>query len=360
MEQFGDKEHDATPHRRQQARERGEVARSHDLASALVLLGTLWVVWNWGLPLVEFLGHLGRESWGGSAWLTADADWAAETWTRTLGGLGAALGPVLGVALVVGVVANLAQVGFLFVPEKLQPDVSRLDPLAAAGRMFAVPNLVRLAMGLLKLAIVAAVAWWALADRLDDVLALMGYDVGPIGYFTLDLLYWTSLKIAAALVVLALLDYAYQWYRHEQDLRMTTQELREEMRNLQGDPQIVARRRQVQRQMVFNRLSTTVPKADVVVTNPTELAVALQYDVDTMSTPVVVAKGAGALAQRIRRLALEHGIPIIEKKPLAQALYKLVEVNQPIPREQYTAVAEILAYVYRLKGKKVPGGRRAA
>ena len=137
-------------------------------------------------------------------------------------------------------------------------------------------------------------------------------------------------------------------------MRMTTQEVREEMKNLQGDPQVISRRRAAQRQLVLNRLSSTVPKADVVITNPTELAVAIQYDPETMNAPVLVAKGAGVMAQRIRKLALEHGIPIVEKKPLAQALFKEVEINHPVPHQMYSAVAEILAYVYQLKGKSMP------
>jgi flagellar biosynthetic protein FlhB len=138
---------------------------------------------------------------------------------------------------------------------------------------------------------------------------------------------------------------------------MSSQEIREEMRNLQGDPQVLARRRAVQRQLTINRIKSAVPKADVIVTNPTELAVAIQYDPDSMAAPIVVAKGAGVLAQRIRRLALEHGIPIVEKKPLAQSLYRDVDIGRPIPDQLYAAVAEVLAYVYRLQGKPVPGAK---
>jgi flagellar biosynthetic protein FlhB len=156
-------------------------------------------------------------------------------------------------------------------------------------------------------------------------------------------------------LVLALLDYLFQRWKHESDLRMTHQELREELKNYQGDPQITARRRAVQRQLVLHRLASAVPKADVVITNPTELSVAVQYDPVEMLAPIVVAKGAGLLAQRIRKLAIEHGIPIIERKPLAQALYREVEVNHPIPDRDYAAVAEVLAYVYQLKGKRLPG-----
>jgi flagellar biosynthetic protein FlhB len=165
---------------------------------------------------------------------------------------------------------------------------------------------------------------------------------------------WTCIKIAAALLVLALIDYGYQWWKYEQDLKMTTQEMREELKEHQGDPQILARRRQIHRQMVYNTIRTAVPKADVVVTNPTELAIALQFDIDTMSAPVVLAKGAGAVAQSIRRLALENSVPIVERKELAQALYKNVDVGKPIPVDQYAAVAEVLRYVYQLKGKKLP------
>jgi flagellar biosynthetic protein FlhB len=132
---------------------------------------------------------------------------------------------------------------------------------------------------------------------------------------------------------------------------MTPQEVREEMKNLQGNPEVISRRRNVQRQLAMNRLKSAVPKADVVITNPTELAVAIQYEIETMVAPVVVAKGAGVIAAQIRRLALAGGIPIVEKKPLAQALYKEVELNHPIPDKLYAAVAEVLAYVYQLKGK---------
>jgi flagellar biosynthetic protein FlhB len=141
---------------------------------------------------------------------------------------------------------------------------------------------------------------------------------------------------------------------------MTTQEVREELKNLEANPQMVARRKQVQRQLAMHRISAAVPKADAVITNPTELAIAIQYDAEKMAAPIVVAKGAGVLAAQIRKLALQHGVPILERKPLAQALYREVEINQPIPQSRFAAVAEVLAYVYQLKGKKIPGAERRA
>ncbi len=216
----------------------------------------------------------------------------------------------------------------------------------------------RLAFGIVKLLIVATVAYVSLYNRRDEILSLATLELTQVAAVTCDIVLWTSLKIAVALLVLALLDYLFQWWKHEQDLKMTPQEVREEMRNLQGDPQIIARRRQVQRQLAMHRVSTEVPKADVVITNPTELAVAIQYDPEEMAAPIVVAKGAGVVAQRIRKLALENNVPIVEKKPLAQALYKEVELKHPIPDKMYAAVAEVLAYVYQLKGKPLPGVRR--
>jgi flagellar biosynthesis protein FlhB len=159
--------------------------------------------------------------------------------------------------------------------------------------------------------------------------------------------------------LLALFDYGYQWWKHEQDLRMTTQELKEEIKTQQGDPQIAARRKQIQRQIVLRRLNTTVPKADVIVTNPTELAIALQYDAEKMAAPIVIAKGAGVLAQRIRRLGLENSVPVVERKELARALYANVDIGQQVPAEQYAAVAEVIRYVYQLKRKPLPGMKAA-
>jgi flagellar biosynthesis protein FlhB len=201
---------------------------------------------------------------------------------------------------------------------------------------------------------VSLVAFWSLYHRREEILAVAGMDLAQIAAFIVDITLWTSLKIGIALAVLAALDYGYQRWKQEQDLRMTHQEVREEMRNLQGDPQVIARRRQVQRQLALHRISSTVPKADVVVTNPTELAVAIQYDAATMAAPIVLAKGAGAVAAKIRRIALENGVPVLERKPLAQALYKDVDINRPIPDKLYSAVAELLAYVYQLKGKTLP------
>lgn len=354
-DQDGDKTQDPTPHRRQQAREQGQVARSQDLGSATQLLvGLVALLWLGG-AMVGVLGAMTERFLGDSHALSADVDSIVRSWTDLVGLVTPALLPPLLAIMAATIAINVSQVGLLFLPEKLAPDLSRIDPLKGFTRIFSLAGVVRLFFGLIKVILVSVIAFAVISVDRDDILALSEQGLAEVAVFLVETLLWTGIKIAAALLLLALLDYGFQWWRQEQDLRMTQQEIREEMKNLQGDPQVIARRRSVQRQLVMNRLQSTVPAADVVITNPTELAIAIQYDMATMAAPVVVAKGAGVLAQRIRRLALENGIPIIEKKPLAQALYKEVDVNHPIPNQMYAAVAEVLAYVYQLKGKPVPG-----
>ncbi|OHB78303.1 MAG: flagellar biosynthetic protein FlhB [Planctomycetes bacterium RBG_16_64_12] len=353
-EQQGDKSHQATPHRRQRAREEGHVAKSQDLGSAVLLLAGMLALLMSGRALLEFLGEYTTRQLGGRPWLTANLDTVTAEWNSTLFSLAKCLLPILGLMMLTAIAINLVQVGFLFLPAKLSPDISRLSLTKGFGRLFSLANAARLGFGLFKILVIASVAFVSLYGERETILGLTALPATAIGAYLLEILLWTTIKVGLALLLLALLDYAFQRWRHEEDLKMTPQEVREEMRNLEGDPQIVARRRVVQRQLALSRLSTAVPKADVVITNPTELAVAIQYEPDSMAAPIVVAKGAGLIAQRIRLLALEHGIPLVEKKPLAQALYREVDVNRPIPQEKYAAVAEVLAYVYQLKGKKIP------
>ena len=352
-EQNGEKTQDATPHRRQKAHEEGSVARSQDLGSAVLLIVAIGGLMFSGEAVVRFLVQYARHQIGGDPWL--ETDLAAST--VHLAGLFSALSEVLvpffGLLLASAILVNLGQVGFLFLPSKVGFDLTRLDPLAGMGRIISVSNAVRLVLGIFKIGVILVVRgtlrlWRSAGHTRPPRQDCAGDRRVPGPRAALD-----GAEDRDRAVVLALLDYGYQWWRHEQDLKMTPQEVREEMRNLEGDPQIIARRRAVQRQLLAHRLAEAVPKADVVVTNPTELAVALQYEPKTMAAPIVVAKGAGVMAQRIRQLALEHGIPIVEKKPLAQALYREVDVNQPVPHDKYAAVAELLAYVYQLKGKRI-------
>jgi flagellar biosynthetic protein FlhB len=350
-----DKSQDATPHRRQQAREEGQVAQSPDLASAGLLIVGLAILLTLGGQIANFFGLYAREQLGGDPWISADQDFVVGHFLAVVIEVAKVLAPVLGLLLLAGVLVHMLQTGLMWVPDKLSLDLDRLNPLKGFQRIFSLSGAMRLVMGLFKVLIVSMVAFWSLYHRREEILGVSAMDLPQIAAFIVDITLWTSIKIGMALLVLAVVDYMYQRWKHEQDLRMSSQEVREEMKNLQGDPQVAARRRQVQRQLALHRVSSAVPKADVVITNPTELAVAIQYDSTTMNAPIVVAKGAGEVAARIRRLALEHGVPVLERKPLAQALYKDVDINRPIPDKMYAAVAELLAYVYQLKGKPLPG-----
>lgn len=354
-DQEGDKSQDPTPHRRQKAREKGQVAKSQDLSSAVLLLLAVGLLFIFGGGAVNFLAALTARQLGTVGPLTMGVERTVALYYGVLWLLARYVLPIMGAMFLGAVLVNVFQVGPLFLPEKLAPDITRLDPLKGLGRLFSIVSVMRLTFGVFKILIIAAVAFVSLYAEKETILGLAGMAVPKVAYYMVQILLWTTVKIGVALLVLALLDFAFQKWKHEQDLKMTHQEVREEMKNLEGNPEVLQRRRQVQRELARQRLDDAVPKADVVVTNPTELSVAIQYEPTEMAAPIVVAKGAGVIAQRIRRLALENNIPMVERKPLAQSLFRDVEVDHPVPEDKYAAVAEVLAYVYALKGKKIPG-----
>lgn len=359
-DQSGEKSFDATPHRRQQAREKGQVAYSQDLGSAALLLVAAALMKGFGPGVISVVTRLIGTKLGQVGDLTGASQAVVGDLQQVSFAVGFSVLPILGLLMLAAAASSILQVGFLFVPQRLAPDFSRLSIIKGVGRIFSTQGAAKLGFGLLKVTIVTLTAGVTVWLRRHEVIGAGAIGVGQIASLTADVALSALMWVGLALLLLALLDLAFQRWKHEQDLKMTHQEVREEMKNMQGDPQVVARRKAVQRQMVMNRMSGAVPTADVVVTNPTELAVAVKYEHDQMAAPVVVAKGAGVLAQRIRRIALENNIPIVERKPLARLLYKEVEINHPVPDDSYAAVAEVLAYVYQLKGKTMPQAKRPA
>jgi flagellar biosynthetic protein FlhB len=353
-EQSGEKSQDATPHRRQQAREKGQVAYSQDLGSAALLVIGILLLKSWGENIVKISGQLMEFQLSNVGPLVVDHSSITGYLSSLISTLGSVMLPMLALLAIGAASINLFQVGFLFTPSRLMPDISRLSPAAGIKRIVSLSGVMKLGFGMFKVLVVALVAGTVIFFRRDQLFYASSLSIPELARFVVDICLSAALWVGVALFLLAVLDYSYQRWKHEQDLRMTNQEVREEMKNLQGDPQVIARRRAIQRQMALNRMGDKVPQADVVVTNPTELAIAIQYDPLEMAAPVVVAKGAGTIAQRIRRLALENNIPVVERKPLARQLYKDVEMGQPVPDSSYAAVAEVLAYVYQLKGKKIP------
>lgn len=349
-----DKKHEATPYRRQKAHEQGQVARSQDLGSALVLLIAVLMLWWFGPKLGKALAEIMRAAFTQDNYWQLSERAAAGMISRSIINCVWGLLPLMGGVCAIAVLNSWAQGGVVFLPEKLSFDLQRVNPLTGLKRLFDLPNAVRVTFGVIKIILVTSVIAIGLWLKWNVIQGAYALSIGEIGILVWNVMLDLCLYVAIALVLLAGFDYGFQWWRLEQDLRMSDEEMREEIKMMNGDPQLIARRRAVQRQMAMNRMHSAVPSADVVVTNPTELAVAIKYDIETMAAPIVVAKGAGHVAARIRKMALENGVPVIERKPLAQALFKNVEVGAAVPTEQYAAVAELLRYVYRIKGKPLP------
>lgn len=274
-----------------------------------------------------------------------------ELCLQSLKGVGWIVGPLLLLGAFFVTVANVVQVGWSVSLKPLAPDIARLNPVSGLAKLFDMQALVRMGMGVVKMAAAAAVAALTLWQMHEAILSTAALGIPQLVACTGEVVYTLCLRLAIVLLILGIIDYAWQRYRFEQDLKMTKEEIKEEFRRMEGDPIIKQRRRQVQMQLLQQRMRYDVPKADVVITNPTHLAIAIKYDADTMSAPRVLAKGQDYMAQMIRQIAMEHGIPILERKPLAQALYKAVDVGQEIPKEFYKAIAEVLAYVYELSGR---------
>lgn len=347
-EDVGEKTEEATPKHRQEARERGNVARSTDLSSALVLLGGLVVLRITGGYAVDVLFALVR-----AALASLHHHELSQSDIYTYFGLGGvtvlkAMLPFIAGLVCVAYLGNVVQTGFILSADPLQFRPDRINPIEGIKRLASKRGLMRLAASMFKIAIIGIVAFFTIREQFPTYLRLMEGDHHQIGLFLLGAAFEIGFKIAIALVVLAILDFLYQRWQYEQDIRMTKQEVRDELRRMEGDPLTRDRRRRMQRQVVMQRMMHDVPDADVVVTNPTEIAVAIKYDPDEMDAPIVVAKGAGYLAERIRQIARANDVSIIERKPLARALFRMCDVGGQVPIELYQAVAEVLAFVYEL------------
>ena len=348
---YGDKTEDPTPRKRQEAREQGKVARSRDLATAVLIIGSMVLIKFYGPGLVGALRGLVQEMLGAESMSRTTPIGAIEASGRAVIALALALAPLLIGMILLVVITDVLQVGLRLNGKKIQPNLGAVNPIKGFGRLFGKDRKpMQGAIALAKLVLVALVAYSAVHDRLAQLVMAQQLEFIQIFGMGSGVVYSIGLRIGIVLLVLALIDYAYQWWKTEQELKMTKQQVKDEMRRMDGDPRVKQRRRQIAQQMMKEQLKRDVPTADVIVTNPTHFAVALKYD-EGMHAPRVVAKGQDFMAQRIREIAIASGVPILERPPLARALYKLVQVGQEIPEQYYSAVAEILAYVYELSGK---------
>ena len=347
-----DKTEPATPKKREDARKKGQVAVSREIPSVMILFMTTGVFFFIGGQMFIGLAEFMRDALKNGLLLDLHTMSATRMMSVILEKIIWIMLPFLIGVLLTGIFANIAQFGILFTVKPLTPKFSKLNPLKGLKRLFSLRSVVEVAKALLKILIISLVAYAAVHSHFTDMAGLMHLEVLDILTFTgraaLGICFFTCL----ALMLLAGLDYAYQRWQYENDLKMTKQEVKEELKHREGDPVVKARIKKVQFEMAQRRMMTDVPGADVVVTNPTHLAIALKFDTENMEAPQVVAKGAGHIAERIKEIAREYDVPVMEQKPLAQTLYKSVDIGQTIPAALYKAVAEVLAYVYRLKGRQ--------
>ncbi len=350
---LGEKSEEPTPKRRQEARDEGNVAKSQDFSGALLLTAATVAVWFAAMSMLGQGKVVLEQVLDGRTLidpLRPDQAWDAIKF------IGAAtvrvLLPFLLICWLAGYIAVFMQVGWLFTMKSIRPKASKLNPLKGFQRIFGISGLVKVTLDSLKVLIVVVISSITMYQYRETIILLpyltLMQSLSQIGWLMFDL----ALRVLAILLILGILDLIYQRWKHTKDMRMTKQQVKDEMKQSEGDPEIKRRRQRLQQQAAMQRIGSSVPKADVVVTNPEHISIAIQYDPDAMGAPKVVAKGADFLALRIRQIAMQHGIPIVERKPLARALYRDVGVGQEIPPDFYQAVAEILAYVYRLSGRK--------
>ncbi|GAB2175289.1 flagellar biosynthesis protein FlhB [Dongia sp. agr-C8] len=346
------KTEDPTGRKLQEAREQGQVAKSQEVNNLLMILAlTISVIVfggsmardivNMSLPFIETpdmvptdLGHLTTMGW------------------KLLGMVLLAGAAPLVIALFAAFFSGYLQFGLLLSSESLMPSLEKISPLSGLKRIFSLRSFADFVKGLLKLAIVGGIVYAVITPSVGDLHKLIGMEIVQILGVISDLLTRLLLTVFSAMVVITALDVFYQRYEHIKGLRMSRQEIKDEMRESEGDPMVKGRLRQLRMERARKRMMAEVPKADVVVTNPTHYAVALKYDAQ-MASPKVVAKGVDKVAQKIREIAKENDVPIVENPPLARGLYAAVEVDQEITPEFYKAVAEVIGYIYRLKRKKL-------
>ena len=349
----GDKTEAPTEHARRQAREKGQVAKSSDVTAAAVLAAAAALLWVGGVGLAETLAGLTAAGVSNAA-VTLSADDALARAAGLAAAVAANVLPGL-LALAAAAAAGLAgQFGVLISTQALAPKWSRVNPVAGLGRLFSARAVARLGGGLAKVGVLAGVSGLVASAWLPDLVGLVAAGPGAILGRTHAALSTLAACLAAALAVLAAGDYLFQRWQHERDLRMTKQQVRDELKNQDGDPQLKGRRREAHRKLAAARDLSQVSEADVILTNPTHYSVALKYDPETMPAPRVVAKGADEVAFRIREIAKRHRVPVLERPALTRRLFRDVKVGRDVPPDLYGALVEVMAFVYRLTGKPPP------
>ncbi|WP_139998371.1 flagellar biosynthesis protein FlhB [Paenibacillus paridis] len=346
-----EKTEQATPKKKGEARKKGQIARSSDLPGSLILMfvfmGFIMLGSYYKNHIMELFNSLFED------WLLMDVTSGniMSLFTELAMELLLILMPIFAITILVGVLGNVVQFGFLLTGDPLKMKISKLNPINGFKQIFSAKTIVEFLKSILKLLIIGVLVYLAISKEWERILVLASLPIQQIFSFTAGLTVRLGIEIGAVLTALALADYFYQRYEHNKSLKMSKQDIKDEYKKSEGDPIIKGRIRERQRRMALQRMMQEVPKADVIITNPTHFAIALKYDATKMEAPKIIAKGMDHVALRIKEIAKENGVVTMENKPLARALYERAEIGDVIPPDLFQAVAEVLAYVYKMKGR---------
>ncbi|MFE5319586.1 flagellar biosynthesis protein FlhB [Paenibacillus sp. NPDC056579] len=347
----GEKTEPATPKKRQESRQKGQVAKSMEVPAAFILFFSFLAFSLFGGYMKDQTMHVFRSIFYDYLLWDITIDNIIVLFEQLMVQSLLIIAPLLLVTVVIAIFSNYLQFGFLLTGDPLMMKFSKLNPIEGAKKIFGLRSLVDFLKSVLKMTIIGYVVYSTLWGEKGNLMDLARLPVENVLMFASSLTVKLGLKIGLVLIVLALLDFLYQKYEFEKSIRMSKQDIKDEYKKTEGDPQIKGKIREKQRRMALQRMMQDVPKADVIITNPTHFAVALRYDAKKMQAPTVIAKGTDYIALKIKQVAKEHRIITMENKPLARALYAQVEIGEAIPADMFQAVAEVLAYVYKVKGK---------
>ncbi len=350
-----DRTEQATSKRREDAREKGQVARSQEVVSVGILIAGLIFFYFGSTEFLNKIMNIMRSILRDAAVVELTPVSIEQIFSSYIYQGFGLMFPLLMAAVIAAFLGNVLQFGFMITSKSIEPKFDKISPAKGFKRLFSIRSFVELFKGIFKVTVIGAVVYLIIRNEFDNLMPLADQSVWGMLSYIGGVCFKILLATTVMLVFMAVLDYVYQRWEYEKSLRMTKQEIRDEYKNTEGDPMIKARIRRIQREMSRKRMMAEVPKADVVITNPTHLAIAIRYNPASMQAPVVVAKGADVIAEKIRQIAKENDVPLVENKPLAQVLYKIVKVNASVPESVYKAVAEVLAFVYEQKKIKIFG-----
>ena len=344
----------ATPKRRKDERKKGNLLISKDVTTVISLVGTFFVLKLLFPRIIENIYAFIYRAFGYAQTKTdITNDFALEIAKEVMLAFFQIAAPILCISAALSILATVAQTKPIFVTDGLKPKFDRMNPLQGIKKLFSIRSLFDVIKGIIKISILIAILYSYISKSLLSLSRTVQTDVLPSGALLLDMTMSLVFKICLAFVAISVLDYFFQWWEYERQIKMSKHELKEEYKQMEGDPQIKGKIKEVQRKMAMSRMMQAVPQADVVIKNPTHYAVALKYDLEKDGAPILLAKGQDEVALRMIKTAEEHEVFVLENKPLARAIYATTDINQEIPADFYGTVAEILVQVYKLKNKKI-------